>query len=166
MSRLRTSLLLLGVGVGLSGCGSSGGGLEALNGTPMPYSVVMSGGWPTTQVIGSRVDLQLIAQNIGSPVPHLVVVFNGLSPMWKVLSAHGCGHGAVVLKPFQIAPAIDFGPLQKKATCNMTIHVVSKSAGNGSNTISISLFGSALHGSVGLKVPVNGGMELIGNVSP
>jgi hypothetical protein len=140
--------------------------LEAKNGTPLPYSVVISGGWPTVQVIGAPGDIHLIAQNIGAPLPHLVVVLNGLSPTWHIVSAHGCSHGAIALKPFQLAPAYEFGPLQKKATCNISFHVVAKSAGNGANAVSISLFGSAVNGKVGTNVPVNGGMELIGNVNP
>ena len=108
----------------LAGCGTSGsGGLEALNGTPMPYSVVVTGSWPDTQIQGSPVELQMRAQNIGSPVPHLVMVFDGLVPTWTAGRASGCGHPAVKLKAVGADPAFDFGPLQKGQICDYTVNV-------------------------------------------
>jgi hypothetical protein len=149
----------------LAGCGTSGsGGLEALNGTPMPYHVVVTGSWPDTQIQGSSVELQMRAQNIGSPVPHLVMVFDGLVPTWAVRRASGCGHPAVTLKSVGADPAFDFGALQKGQICDYTLKLTPQSSST-SGKVFVRLFGAAISGKVGMKVPINGGMELVGTVS-
>jgi hypothetical protein len=168
MKRMRcgTPVVLAAIALPLlAGCGSSGSGaLEALNGTPMPYSVVVTGTWPDTQIEGSPVDLQMRAQNIGSPVPHLVMVFDGFVPTWTINNASGCGHAGIKLKSVGADPAYDFGPLQKKQICNFTLHMMPQSSST-SSTVYVRLFGAAVAGKVGMKVPVNGGMELSGTVS-
>jgi hypothetical protein len=149
----------------LAGCGG-GGGLESLNGTPRPYSVVVSGGWPTTQIVQQPVLLQLQAQNIGSAIPHLAVVIDGLVPTWKVTRVDGCGHGVRALKPLQNDPAWDFGPFQKKQTCTLTFHVTPQKVNAGQKTVFVRMFGGVIGGAVADKVNVNGGIELAGTVSP
>lgn len=159
-------LLLICLGALLAGCGTSSGGLEALNGTPLPYSVVETGGWPNTQKVGVPVDLVLRSQNIGKPVPHFVLVVDGLIPTWTVKGVKGCGHGAVKLKPLQSSPAWDFGPLQKSQECDITFHLVPNSAVNSQNTVYVRSFGAVINKRVGESVPVNGGVQLIAGINP
>jgi hypothetical protein len=157
----------------LVACGKSNSGaasaLESLKGNPAPYSVVVTGTWPESQIIGVPVDLQMRAQNIGHPIPHLVLVFDGLTPSWEVLSERGCGHRGVPLKRLGADPTWDFGPMLKNQICDLTFRVVAKRApdtsGPSGGAVYVRLFGAALKGSVGDKVPVNGGMQLIGVVN-
>lgn len=164
---LARSAVLVGVVLmGAAGCGKSKPALEDLNGTPMPYSVVVTGSWPSTQEVDTPVDLALRAENIGSALPHLVIVFDGLTPTWKVLSAKGCGQKGIALQPLGADPGWDFGAMQKKQICDFVFHVVAQTAAQSAANVYVRLFGAALNGKVGVKVPVNGGMQLIGNVIP
>jgi hypothetical protein len=130
----------------------------------MPYSVVVTGSWPDTQISNVPVDLQMRAQNIGKPVPHLVMVFDGMARTWTAKRATGCGHPAVRLHPIGADPAFDFGPVQKNQICNFDLRVLPQLSST-SSIVYVRLFGAAIKGKVGQKVPINGGMELSATVS-
>lgn len=148
------------------GCGGSagGGGLEALNGTPRPYSVAMVGTYPRVQTVGMAAQLSVRLQNIGAPIPHLAVVADGLRPFWTVSGARGCGRRGIELKPVQGSPTWDFGPFRRKESCTIDIATTAKYVTGAAQTIAVHAYGAVVGRTAGRKVPVSGGVELLAGI--